>query len=120
METIEVMVTVKRNGVAIPESPIIRRVSIDEVQSFTTEQASGGGYATLPITSMDQIDVLLLQPTQQVTVRLSAQSDQGLVLNGGGFLLIVDAAIAAAAATNATTSNASGTTVVLAGLAGGT
>jgi len=120
MSVLEVTVTMKLDGLPLPGTPLTRRVTVDEVQQFSTEQASGGGYATLPITSLDQLDVLLLQPTQQITIRLSAQSDQGIVLNGGGLLLIVDAAIAAAAATNATTSNASGSTAVLTGVAGGT
>lgn len=120
MSVLEVTVTMKLDGQLLAGMPFTRRVSVDEVQQFQTEQATGGGYATLPVTSLDQLDVLLLQPTQQITVRLSAQSDQGIVLNAGGFLLVVDATIAAAAATNATTSNASGTTAVLTGLAGGT
>lgn len=120
MSVLEVTVTMKLDGQLMAGMPFVRRVTVDEVQQFMTEQATGGGYATLPVTSLDQLDVLLLQPSQQVTVRLSAQSDQGLVLNAGGFLLIVDAAIAAAAATNATTSNASGVTANLSGIAGGT
>lgn len=120
MPTLEIQVVVKLDGLPIGGSPFIRRVSVDEVQQFATEQPTGGGYATLPITSMDIVDFLLLQPDQPITVRLSGQSDQGLVLNGGGLLLICDAAIAAAAATNATTNNASGNTAVLTGLAGGT
>lgn len=120
MPTLELSVTAKLNGVPIAGSPFIRRVSVDEIQQFATEQATGGGYATLPITSLDQLNFLLLQPDQTLTIRLSGQSDQGLVLNAGGLLLICDATIAATASTNATTSNASGTTAVLTGLAGGT
>lgn len=120
MPVLDLSLSVKLDGQSLAGSPFVRRVTIDEIQQFATEQATGGGYATLPITSLDQVSVLLLQPTQQVTVRLSAQSDQGIVLNAGGILLICDATIAAAASTNATTSNASGATAVLSGIAGGT
>ena len=116
--SLEIIVTLKIDGVAQP--PLIRRVVVDEVQQFETEQATGGGYVALPITALDQLDFLILQPDQQVTVRFSNQSDQGLVLNAGGLLLIADATVNSGASTNATTSNASGTTALLTGLAGGT
>lgn len=120
MPILEISVMVKLDGQMVGGAPFIRRVNVDETQQFTTEQASGGGYTTLPLTSLDQLDFLLLQPDQQITIRLGAQSDQGIVLNGGGLLLICDAVIAAAPATNATVNNVSGTTATLVGIGGGT
>ena len=120
MATIEVSVTVKLDGQPISGSPFVRRLTADETQAFAVEQATGGGYVTLPLTSLDQLNFLLLQPDQSITVRLSAQSDQGIVLQAGGVLLICDAAIAAAPTTNATVTNDSGSTAVLSGFAGGT
>lgn len=120
MSVLEVTISAKLDGQPLLGGAITRRVTVDEVQQFSTEQATGGGYASLPLTNLDQLDFLLLQPSQQITIRLNAQSDAGLVVNGGGLLLIVDSAIAAAAATNATTSNASGSTALLSGVAGGT
>lgn len=120
MPTFEVTVTIKQDGVTLAGSPFIRRVVVDEIQSFSTEQASGGGYATLPTTFLDTLNLLLLMPDQTVTVRFSNQSDQGLVLNAGGLLLLADVAVNSGASTNATTTNASGTTASLSGVAGGT
>lgn len=120
MPTLEAVVILKQDGQILPGYPISRKVTVDETQQFAVESATGGGYVTLPITSLDQVNALVLQPTQQVTVRFSAQSDQGLILNAGALLVIIDSAIAAAAATNVTANNGSGSTAVLSGLAGGT
>lgn len=118
--TLEIHVTVKRDGKLLSGFPIARRIQCDEVQQFSTEQGTGGGYFTLPITSIDTLQALLLTPSAAVTVRLAGQASAGVVINAGGLLLLIDAAIAATAATNATIDNSSGSTAVLDGLAGGT
>jgi len=120
MPTLEVTVSIKQDGVPIVGSPFIRRVVVDESQQFATEQATGGGYATLPLTLLDQLSFLLLQPDQQITLRFSNQSDQGLVVNAGGLVLIADVTVNSGASTNATVNNTSGQTAVLTGLGAGT
>lgn len=117
---IELTLTMKRDGKLIAGFPMYRRLQVDEAQAFNVEQASGGGYVTLPITSIDTLQMLLLNPSRQVTVRLNGQSAQGLIINAGGLLLFVDATVTAGASVNATIDNASGNTAVLEGLAGGT
>lgn len=117
---LEINITVKRDGKVLGGFPLYRRLQVDEVQQFSTEQATGGGYASLPISLLDTLQALILSPSKQVTVRLNGQSDAGLVVNAGGLLLFIDGSAAAGASTNATTSNSSGSTAVLEGLAGGT
>lgn len=117
---IEMTLTMKRDGKLIAGFPLYRRIQVDEAQAFVTEQANGGGYVTLPITSIDTLQMLLLNPSRQVTVRLNGQAAQGLVINSGGILLFIDASVTAGASTNATVENVSGATAVLEGLAGGT
>ena len=120
MPTLEIIINVKEDGVVKPGFPRVRRISLDEIQTFRVESATGGGFVTLPITSIDEIQALILQSDQQVTVRLDGQSDAGLVLNAGGLLIILDADIDASAATNVLVSNASGATANLEGLGAGT
>lgn len=117
---IELTLTIKRDGKLLAGFPLYRRLAVDEAQSFVVEQASGGGYATLPITSLDTLQMLLLNPSRQVTLRLNGQSAQGLVINAGGIFLFLDGSCTAGASTNATVDNSSGNTALLEGLAGGT
>lgn len=119
-QLLELHVTAKLNGKILPNFPYYRRAQVDEAQQFATEQTSGGGYVTLPITSLDVVQALVLLATQQVTVRLNGQSSGGLVLTNGGILIFMDGNVNASASTNVTVDNSSGSTAVLEGLAGGT
>lgn len=119
-QLLEVHVTAKLNGKVLPNFPYYRRIQVDEAQQFAVEQATGGGYITLPITSLDTVQALVLSTNQQVTVRMNGQSSGGLVLVNGGVLIFVDGSIAASSSTNVTIDNSSGATAVLEGLAGGT
>lgn len=119
-QLLEVHVTAKLNGKVLPNFPYYRRIQVDEAQQFATEQTTGGGYLTLPITSLDTVQALVLSTSQQVTVRMNGQSSGGLVLTNGGVLIFVDGSVAATPSTNVTIDNSSGSTTVLEGLAGGT
>ena len=118
--SLEVTISVKKDGVAVDGFPMTRRIEVDESVSFEHEEADGGGYVTLPTGELDEINALLVRVDQQVTIRLDAQTDAGIVLNAGGMLFILDADIDAGSTTNATISNASGSTVNIRGLAAGT
>ena len=119
-DTIDITIIIKRNGVDVPNFPYRRRLVVDEVQSFSYERATGGGYVSLPVDQMDTLQALVVSADQATTIRLAAQTDTGIALNAGGLLLVVDAAIAAAAATNAKLDNSSGSTTVVSGLGAGT
>ena len=120
-QLLEVHVTAKLNGKVLPNFPYYRRIQVDEAQQFAVEQNTGGGYVTLPITSLDTVQALVLSTNQQVTVRMNGQSTGGLILTNGGVLIFVDGSLGnASSSANVTIDNSSGTTVVLEGLAGGT
>ena len=118
--TIEIVCEIKQDGVPVPGSPFIRRVTLDEVQGFAYEIASGAGYATLPVTASDTLRLLVVSPTYATSFRLNGQSSASVDLNAGGLLILVDANLTAGASTNATASNSSGSTAVLTGYGGGT
>lgn len=121
MPTIEIEVTVKRDGRPLEYLRTVRRIELDELQEFKYEKATGGGFVALPTSKLDEIQALVFQAVdQQVTLRLDGQSDAGIVLNAGGMVVILDADIDASAATNATVDNSSGSTALLQGLAAGT
>lgn len=112
-------IVLERNGVEIRR--IVRRVSVDENQSFDYDKATGGGYASLPVGELATLQLLLLENIDQaVTVRLNGQSDAGILLTAGGLLLMLGGSLTDGAATNATVDNSSGSTTVLRGVAGGT
>lgn len=120
MPTLEITINVKEDGVVKPGFPRTRRISADELQSFRYEKATGGGYVAVPTNQLDEVQALIFETDQQVTVRLDGQSDAGIVLNAGGLLIIIDADIDAGSTTNVTVDNSSGSTANLEGLAYGT
>jgi len=121
MPTIEVEVTVKRDGRPLEYLRTVRRIEVDEAQEFVYEKADGGGFVTLPVGELAEIQALVFQSVDQLTtLRLDGQSDAGIVLNAGGMVVIIDCDIDAAAATNALVDNSSGSVALLRGLAGGT
>lgn len=118
---LEVQVTAKLNGRLLPNFPQYRRVQVDEVQQFSVEQATGGGYQTIQSTQVGTVQALLLNPSTIVTVRFNGQSDGGLVLNAGSLLLVLDALLAnVSSSNNVTVDNSSGSLALLVGLVGGT
>ncbi len=120
MPTLKITLSAELDGVQLPGYPKTRRLEVDESQSFSIEQVTGGGYSTLPIQQLGEVQALILEPDQAVTLRLDAQSDAGLEINKGGLIVLFDVTINAGASTNATIDNASGSTVKLVGIAGGT
>lgn len=120
MPTLKITLSAELDGVQLAGYPKTRRLEVDESQSFSIEQATGGGYSTLPIQQLGEVQALILEPDQAVTLRLDAQSDAGLEINKGGLIVLFDVTINAGASTNATIDNASGSTVKLVGIAGGT
>lgn len=117
---LEVTVTVKQDGKILAGFPLYRRVQVDEVQQFHTEQATGSGFVSVPSGELGTVHALVLRPSRAVTVRFANQSDAGLVVQASGLLLVLDALIGSGATTNIKVDNASGATAILEGLAGGT
>lgn len=119
MATIELSMTLRVDGQTVPGFPVIRKVTATETVAFDYQKASGGGYATLPVSDIASLAALVVRADQAVTVRLDGQSDAGIELNADGLLIILDAVIDAGASTNATISNASGAAATVKGWAAG-
>jgi len=120
MPTLEISIAARLDGVLLAGFPKIRRLACDEAQTFEYERATGGGYIALPTGELAEVQALILSADQQVTLRLDAQSDAGIVINAGGLVLLFDVDIDSGVATNATVDNGSGSTAVIEGLACGT
>jgi len=121
MSTIKITVDVEVDSISLPGYPKIRRLEVDESQQFKYEKTSGAGFAAIPLDQLDEIQALLLESDQQVTVRLDGQSDAGIVLNAGGLLILLDTDIdAGAGASNASLENTSGSTATIKGIGVGT
>ena len=120
--TLEITVSVKRDGVDVPGWPVTRRVTSDEIQSFEYEEANDGDTTTfsdIPVGQLDSIQTLLLRTDQQVNIRTDGQTDAGILLNAGGILVIMDHTNDSGS-NRLRVNNNSGNTAVLKGLAGGT
>jgi len=119
-DILDVVVSIKRNGRDVTGFPFQWRKVVDELQQFSYEKATGGGYETLPTTQIAAVQALVLTADQSITLRLDGQSDAGIPLNAGGLLLVLDSNLDASTSTNATLDNSSGATAVVAGLGAGT
>lgn len=120
--TIDITVTVKRDGLDIPGYPVSRRVTVDEVQSFEYEEANDGDTTTfsdIPVAQLTSIQALLLRTDQQVNIRMDGATDAGILLNAGGILVIIDHTNDSGS-NRLRVNNNSGSIAVLKGLAGGT
>ena len=119
-DILDVTVIIKRNGRDVTGFPYQKRMVIDELQQFSYEKATSGGYETLPTTQIAAVQALVLTADQSITLRLDGQSDAGIPLNAGGLLLVLDSNLDAGVSTNATLDNNSGSTANITGLGAGT
>ena len=119
-DVLDVTVIIKRNGRDITGFPYQKRMVVDELQQFSYEKTTGGGYETLPTTQIATLQALAFVADQAVTLRLDGQSDAGIVLSAGGLLLVLDATLDASSTTNATLDNSSGSPANITGLGAGT
>ena len=124
MPALRIVVTAELDGVPLKGFPWVRRLAVDEAQSFEYEQTAHGDAITFTAVPADQlatIQALLLRPDKAVTLRLDGQTDAGIVINADGFVLLADVTIdAGAGASNAKLNNNSGATAVIQGTAVGT
>ena len=78
MSTLKITLSAELDGVQLAGYPKTRRLEVDESQGFSTKQATGGGYSTLPIQQLGEVQALLLEPEQDITLRLNGPSDASL------------------------------------------
>lgn len=122
--TLEFTLSIKKDGELLPESFIIKRLTVDEIQSFNYEQVAHGDAVTftaLPAGEIATINALILRSDKVVTLRLDGQSDAGIEIKAGGMIILTDVTIdAGAGASNAKLNNNSGGTAILKGFVAGT
>ena len=79
-DILDVTVIIKRNGRDVTGFPYQKRMVVDELQQFSYEKATGGGYETLPTTQIATLQALALVADQALTVRYE-QEEIDRVLN---------------------------------------
>lgn len=117
MPSLKATLLLERDGVEVKR--LVRRIETTDVQTFTSDRASAG-FAALPIGEMAEVQALLVEAGNQqtnMTLRLDAQSDAGIVINAGGFVFMIGVDIDAGVTTNATLSVPG--TMTVTGLAAG-
>jgi len=123
-ETLKVTVNIERNGQAIPGFPLVKRLTVDEIQQAApyekADDGDGTTFSTLPTTQMAELNFLFITADQKLTFRLDGQSDAGIVLNATGFILLCNTDIDAGASTNAKVNNNTGSTATVTLIGGGT
>lgn len=121
MPVIEVIVSIKQDGVEIFSTPLHRRVTVAEASGpFISTMLASASYVALPPSVLGEVDMLLIQPIEtQTTVRLDAQTDKGIIIQPGGILLLLDGYIVAGTSTNVKLFN-NNVDVNIRGIVGGT
>lgn len=110
-DTYKLTLTLEKNGHPVPGyDPLIRRLTVDQSQSFDALLASGGGATALPIAQVATVTMLIVTGDQIQTYTPGA-----VTVNAGGLVILFNAT---GATENMT--NASGTTANNKGIAGGT
>ena len=125
MPSVKLTVDLEVDGVKVQGFPLVRRITVDEVQHFEYDEAADNDsttFSALPTAQIASVQALLLRPLEQpITLRLDGQSDAGIIISTGGIVIIMGATIDAGAATNATVNNPDATAVSkLKGFAAGT
>ena len=109
-DTYKLTLTLEKNGHTVPGyDPLVRRLTVDQSQSFDELLASGGGAVALPIAQVGTVTLLLLTGDQVQTYTPGA-----ITLNAGGVIVLFNATGA-----TETLANASGAIANNKGIAGG-
>lgn len=123
MPTIELYLSLKIDGDEANGFPLRRRLEVDEVQRFNTQEADDGNdttFSALPVGEVDSVQVLVYDSVDQATgVRLEGgeATNVAVRLNAGGLVAVFNGTLTD---TNLTVNNNSGAVARIKGLAGGT
>lgn len=121
-DTLTCTISIEKNGQSLPGFPVVRRVSVDEMSTFSTEQASSDGVFATPISNLDSVTFFYYTANQITKLLFDANSDTAapLELAANGLVLLINPVIDSGASTNITIENDSGSTALRTGVAGGT
>lgn len=116
---VKVTVLVEVDGVPLDGFPMVRRLTLDQLQQFAYQQATGLSNVVIPVDKIANVKAILVRADQAIKVHLD--SDGGIELSQNGLLLVLDATInAGAGVANAKADNTSGSTANIEGFGGGT
>jgi hypothetical protein len=117
MASVVVEVHIKVDGEPIRGFPLVRRLSVDEIQTAKPyEKADGGGFVDLPIAELGTVQFLLIEPDQATTYQFADGAAGNIALNANGLLLLVNSNLTATPEVD----NSSGNTAKIKVQAGGT
>lgn len=122
-DTLTCTISIEKNGQQLPGFPVVRRVSVDEMVTFSTEQASSDGVFAAPnLSNLASVTFFYYSANQITKLLFDGNSDTStpLEMAANGLLVLVNPTIDAGASTNITIENDSGSTALLTGVAGGT
>ena len=110
-DTYKLLIFLEKNGLPVQGlDPLIRRLTVDQSQSFDELLATGGGDIALPIAQIGTVTMLILTGDQ-----VQSYKPGTITLNAGGVIVLFNATGA-----TETLANASGVTANNKGIAGGT
>lgn len=86
---IELHVALDQDGVPVPGYPLRRTITLHSLHPFAPipRGAEVGIFRPGPAEQLHTLRLVAIQPDQDVTVRLAAQSDHGIPVKKGGLLL---------------------------------
>lgn len=109
-DTYTMVLTLLKNGVSLEGfDALVRRLTVDQSQSFSEQLATGSGDVALPIAQVGTVQMLALTCDQVETYKPGI-----ITVNAGGFVILFNAT-----GTTETIANASGNTSTNRGIAGG-
>jgi len=118
MPTLEATLLLKLDGVDVPNTPLVTRLTVNETETFDVTRSSTGTYVA--IGGLPTIQVLLFRPLDEaVVLRLDGQTDAGIPLAAGGWVFVFNADIDAGVASNLKLNNNSGAPTQVVGVLGG-
>lgn len=119
--TIELHVALDVDGVPIPGYPLRRTLELGTLHPFAPipREVEVSVFRPGPAEQLHELKLLAIQPDQDVTVRLSAQSDHGIPVLAGGLLLFFDAGMCNDPRLNVTIRNDSDAVAYINGATGG-
>lgn len=117
MPSVTVEVRILIDDEPVRGHPIVRRLTVDELQSAKPyEKASGAGFVDLPLGELGTLQLLLVEPDQATTYRFADGAAGNITLAANGLLLLVNCSQAAVPEVE----NTSGNTAKIRVQAGGT
>lgn len=118
---IELHVALDVDGVPVPGYPLRRTLALGSLHPFAPipREAELTVFRPGPAEQLHKLTLLAVQPDQDVTVRLAAQSDHGIPVKAGGLLLLFAAGLCQDPRLNVTIRNDSDAVAYINGATGG-